>query len=296
MIPASRLFPTLLAVASLLSGCGDGSSPSAKPALRFTAIPGDNVTELQQKFAPFEKHLSERLGVGVTYVPTADYAASVDAFVKGDVELAWFGGLTGVRARLAVPGAAAIAQGKADPEYLSYFIAHRDTGLSKSDAFPAALAGRKFTFGSESSTSGRLMPEYYIRKSSGKTPAEFFGREMAFSGSHEKTAQLVQAGTFEAGAIDFKTYDRLVAEKKVDPELCRVIWTTPPYPDYHWTAHPSLDSRFGAGFTEKLTKILLEMHDPALLRAINRPEGLIPARNEEWDVLRETARELGLVR
>ena len=101
---------------------------------------------------------------------------------------------------------------------------------------------------------------------------------------------------FQAGAIDYKTYERLVAEKEIDPEKCRVIWETPPYPDYNWTAHPDLEKQFGDGFTDRLQAALIELKDPALLRAINRPEGLIPAKNEDWDGLRELARELGLVR
>lgn len=273
---------------ALLAGCDDPDP--APPVLKFTAIPGDNTTELAEKFAPLEAHLSAKLGVPVKYVPTADYAASVESFVNGDVQLAWFGGLTGVRARRAVPGARAIAQGKVDPEYRSYFIANPASGLKPSDDFPLALAGRSFTFGSDSSTSGRLMPEHFIRKHTGKSPKEFFGREMSFSGSHEKTAQLVSAGTFDAGAIDYKTYDRL------RPENCVVIWTTPPYPDYQWTAHPSLDATFGAGFTDRLRDALLAIDDPALLNAVNRPEGFIAAANEEWDDLARLAEELGLVR
>ena len=290
-----RIYGLILGL--LLAGCDD-PAPAAVPVpvLKFTAIPGDNTTDLKERFAPFERAMSGTLGVPVQYVPTEDYAASVETFVSGDVHLAWFGGLTGVRARRAVPGARAIAQGKADPEYRSYFIAHAGSGLQRSDDFPTALEGRTFTFGSGSSTSGRLMPEHFIRLHTGRSPNEFFGREMSFSGSHEKTAQLVEAGTFDAGAIDFKTYDRLVAEKAIDPEKCAVIWTTPPYPDYNWTAHPELDKVFGAGFTDRLQAALLAIDDPALLKAVNRPEGFIKASNEEWNALAELAEELGLVR
>ncbi len=282
-------------LAALLAGCGGATAP-AKPVLKFTAIPGDRTTELREKFAPFAKHLSERLGVQVEYVPTADYSASVDAFANGQVHLAWFGGLTGVRAAQAVPGARAIAQGKVDPNYHSYFIVNKATGIEPGEGFPTALGGRKFTFGSESSTSGRLMPEFFIRKHTGKSPKEFFGWEMSFSGNHEKTAELVQAGTFDGGAIDYKTYDRLVAEKKIDPAVCRVVWKTAPYPDYHWMAHPDLDKLCGAGFTEKLQAAMVAITDAKLLEAVNRKEGLIPAKNEDWNVLRDLARELGLVR
>ena len=149
----------LIAVAVLVwPACARTDSQEA-PTLRFSAIPDQTSTELQEKFQPFSDYLSRALGVAVEYVPARDYQASVEMFKNGDVLLSWFGGLTGVQARQAVAGSRAIAQGAADPEYYSYFIAHKDTGLEFSDKFPEAIADLRFTFGSESSTSGRLMPE-----------------------------------------------------------------------------------------------------------------------------------------
>jgi phosphonate transport system substrate-binding protein len=119
---------------------------------------------------------------------------------------------------------------------------------------------------------------------------------MMFSGSHDKTAKLVEAGTFDAGAMDFATYDRMVKEKKLDPDLCRIVWVTPDYPDYHFCVHPSLDTTFGAGFTEKLQKVLVGIQEPALLAGMNRPEGLIAATNEDFDSLKTAAIDAGLLR
>ncbi|MEN8151638.1 MAG: putative selenate ABC transporter substrate-binding protein [Planctomycetota bacterium] len=291
-----RITCLLLAVvfAAGLPACGGESAVA--PVLKFTAIPATSTTELAAKFQPLALHLSRELGVTVEYVPTRDYAASVEAFINGDVQLAWFGGLSGVRARRAVAGARAIAQGKVDPEYRSYFIANASAGISPSDTFPTALADKAFAFGSKGSTSGRLMPEHFIRKHTGKSPREFFGKEMFFSGAHDKTAQLVQAGTFDAGAMDYRTYDRMVAEGRIDPAKCVVIWKTPVYPDYNWTAHPDVDEAFGAGTIGRLRAVLIGITDRELLAAVNRPEGLIPAENEEWDALAELAESLGLLR
>jgi len=163
-------FLLVVAVSAGLFGCAEGGEEAR--ILRFTAIPATNTTDLAAKFQPLAMHLAEELGVTVEYVPTQDYAASVEAFINGDVHLAWFGGLTGVRARKAVEGARAIAQGRVDPEYRSYFIAHAAAGIAPGDSFPAALAGKKFTFGSMGSTSGRLMPEHFIRTNTGKSPQE----------------------------------------------------------------------------------------------------------------------------
>jgi phosphonate transport system substrate-binding protein len=289
-LPAALLLGVLVA-----SGCGgrDDSSPGA--VLRFSAIPDDNTTELARKFRPVADYLSERLGVPVEYVPSADYGASVEMFKNGDIHLAWFGGLTGVQARQAVPGAHAIVQGAEDPKYFSYFIANASTGLERADSFPVAIAARTFTFGSTKSTSGRLMPEHFIRQNTGESPREFFEHDFGFSGSHDKTIEQVAAGAYEVGAVSYTTYDSWVEEGKVDPDAVRVIWKTPEYADYNFTAHPELDSMFGAGFTQKVQKALVEMKDPALLSAFRR-SALIPARDEEFSAILEVARALDMAR
>ena len=277
----------------LLAACQpDVPSPAV---VTFTAIPDQNTTELQEKLQPLADHLSRHLGIAVEYLPVRDYQASVELFRNGDVLLAWFGGLTGVQARQAVPGARAIAQGEADPRYFSYFIAHRDTGLKPSEGFPSAIAGLRFTFGAESSTSGRLMPEYFIRQSTGASPEELFPAPVGFSGSHDKTAELVESGQYQAGVLNFKVYDRRVAEGLTDPEVARVIWKTPTYADYNWTAHPLLEQTFGEGFTARLQETLVSIDDPALLAALPRTR-LIEASNEDFESIRQVALELGMLR
>ena len=300
-IPFMHLFTRVSLVALgasfLLASCGaDVEGGGASQPLRFTAIPGENTSEMIEKFGAVARYLSAELEVEVEYVHVSDYGASVEAFKSGDALLSWFGGLTGVRARKAVPGARAIAQGKVDPQYKSYFIASAESGLEASDTFPNELAGRTFTFGSDSSTSGRLMPEYFIRQATGKSPAEFFGSAMSFSGSHDQTWRLVQEGSFDAGVLSYKTYETRKAAGELDPERCKVIWVTPSYPDYSWHAHPELDARYGAGFTEKVRNALVSIEDPQLLSAIMREEGLIPASNEDFAPLEGLALELGLTR
>lgn len=304
-----------LVILALLVGC-TASVPSNDPAaesgnqnttsvsasvaaptavLKFSAIPDQEKTELKEKFDGLANYLSKELGVKLEYVPSSDYKASVDAFKSGDLQLAWFGGLTGVQARHAVPGSRAIAQGKSDPVFKSYFIAHQDTGLDRADEFPQDLGRLTFSFGSESSTSGRLMPEFFLREHTNKSPVEFFASPPTFSGSHDKTVELVESGQVQAGAVNFKVYDKRVAEGKTDPEVCQIIWVTPEYADYNFTAHPDLETMFGAGFTEKLQQTLIAITDPELLSAFPR-EALIEAKNEDFAGIEAVARELGFLR
>jgi phosphonate transport system substrate-binding protein len=284
--------PGVVTVLAMLLACGDGSSEDAEAlALRFSAIPDERPTEQRARFEPVAAYLAEKLGVRVEYVPVNRYSASVQAFVNGDVHFAWFGGLSGVQARLALPGSQALAQGAEDPSFYSYFIAHKDTGLALSDAFPMAARGRKFTFGSEGSTSGRLMPEYFIRKESGQDPQSLFS-DVGFSGNHSATLAAVNTGAFELGALNYRVYDEASPE---DRSNTQVIWKTPPYADYNLTARADLDRMFGKGFTSRLQQAFLEMPADLCERSFSRSR-MITADNEDFAMIEQTAKDLGLAR
>ena len=261
--------------------------------LYFSAIPDEDETRLVERFSKVADYLEGELGVDVQFVPVKSYAASVTAFRNDQIQLAWFGGLTGVQARLAVPEARAIAQGKEDPIFVSYFIANTETGLEPSDSFPAEAQGMSFTFGAKTSTSGRLMPEYWIREETGEAPEAFFDR-VGFSGDHSQTLRLVASGAWQVGALNFAVYDKAVEEGAPEVETAKVIWQTPPYPDYNWTIRGDVDARFGDGFADKVQAALIGMDDPERLATFPR-EAFIPAANEDFQPVEDTAKELGLI-
>src|SRR5438067_2955038 len=177
-IKSFAILALFIASFAVLTSCkgkesATGAAPKS-PVLRYTAIPDQNSTELVAKFRPLSDYLSKTLAVPVEYVPVRDYQAAVESFKNGDVLLAWYGRLTGVQARNAVPGSRAIAQGDVDPTSYSYFIANKAIGLQRAVTLPKDIGKYKFTFGSESSTSGRLMPEYFLHQLTGKTARELF--------------------------------------------------------------------------------------------------------------------------
>jgi phosphonate transport system substrate-binding protein len=282
-----KLLPALSLLAALLAG------PACAETLVFTAIPDQDETALEKRFGKVADYLAAALDVDVRYVPVKSYAAAVTAFRNNQVQLAWFGGLSGVRAREAVPGSRAIAQGIEDTRFRTYFIAHDSAGLEPSDGFPAAIEGKTFTFGSKGSTSGRLMPEYYIREHFDRPPREVFER-VGFSGSHSRTAALVAAGTYQVGALNFQVWKKEVEQGKVDTANVRVIWKTPEYPDYQWTIRGDVEARFGDGFIGRVQDALVSMDDPDLLQSFPR-SGFIKAANSDYESIRRTARKLDLV-
>ncbi len=259
----------------------------------FTAIPDQDETQLKKRFSQFATYLSHELDMDVKFVPVKSYAASIAAFRNNQVQLAWFGGLSGVKARLIVPNSIAIAQGVEDPVFKSYIIANTSTGLKASDSIPSDVAGKNFTFGSKGSTSGRLMPEYYIRKTFNKSPNDVFNK-VGFSGNHSKTIALVQSGAYQVGAVNFKVWDRELAVGKIDTSKVKIIYTTPTYPDYQFTARGDLDKEYGKGFTAKLTQAILNLTDKKVLDGFPR-SGFIKATNADFQPVLDVAREIGLV-
>ncbi len=267
---------------------------SASPnTLVFSAIPDQDETRLKQRFGDIAKYLEKQLGVPVKYVPVKSYAAVVTAFRNNQIQLAWFGGLSGVQARLKVPGSQAIAQGVEDPKFHTYIIANHTTGLKASDEFPKGVAGKTFTFGSKGSTSGRLMPQYYIEKNMGKKVDEVFKR-VGFSGNHSKTIALVQSGAYEVGAVNFKVWEKEVEEGKVDTKKVSLIWKTPAYPDYQWTIRGDVDKEFGEGFSNKVKAALIGLKDPDLLGRFPR-SGFIEAKNSDFQPILDTAKSIGII-
>ncbi len=286
-----RILTAVAIAASLYGGTAFGQSP---PPLVFTAIPDQDETRLVERFSKVADYLQAKLGIPVKYLPVKSYPAAVTAFTNNQVQLAWFGGFTGVQARRQVAGSEALAQGVEDTAFKSFIIANAKTGLTASKDFPKAIAGKSFTFGARASTSGRLMPEYFIRKAfDGRSPEEIFSR-VGFSGDHSRTIQLVQSGAFEVGVLDFTVWQLDSKAGKVDASQVAVIWESPTFPDYQWTVRGDVDRIYGAGFKEKLRAALVAVDDPAILTPFARSK-FIPAKNADYDPIEDVGKVTNLL-
>lgn len=258
----------------------------------FTAIPDEDETQLRTRFDKVAHYLEQALQVEVKYVPVKSYSAAVTAFRNNQVQLAWFGGLSGVQARRLVPGSQAIAQGYEDQFFKTYFIAHHSTGLKPSSEFPN-LQGYTFTFGSKDSTSGRLMPEFYTEQHAKLAVDKLFKR-IGFSGDHSRTISQVEAGVYQLGAVNYKVWETAVEQGQVDTSKVSVIWETPTYPDYQWTVRAGTEAQFGAGFNAKLTMALLKMQDKSLLDSFPRAS-FVEANNSDYQPIEDVAKKIGML-
>ncbi|MBA3471359.1 MAG: putative selenate ABC transporter substrate-binding protein [Herpetosiphonaceae bacterium] len=254
-----RALSILIVLGSMLAACG-AATPAAETKaatpLIISAIPDQDPEKLNRLYPQVAAYLSAELGIPVEYKPVTDYTAAVTAFKVGDLDLVWYGGLTGVQARLQVPGAQAIVQRDIDATFHSIFITNSASGI----ASIADLKGKTFTFGSETSTSGRLMPQYFLGQE-GIQLSDFKG-EAGFSGSHDKTIGLVESGTYDAGAVNEQVWKKTLADGKVDQSKVVAFYTTPAYYDYHWVLNPGAVDRYGADFTQKVQQAFFKL-DPA---------------------------------
>lgn len=304
LVTACLLLLSGLAACSSVPQSGS-SNPTASPAsnaktLTTSAIPDQDPEKLQRLYSKLAKYLEAELKVPVTYKPVADYTAAVTAFKVGDLDLVWFGGLTGVQARLQVPGAEAIAQRDVDSKFRSIFIANKKSGIEPftEQKGLAKLKGHTFTFGSESSTSGRLMPQFFLQQAGIKL--EDFKGQVGFSKNHDATIELVEAGTYEVGVLNEKVWESRLQEGKVDTDKVQVLWVTPTYYDYHWVINPSVKERFGNDFVQKVQAALFKL-DPKVpeqkeILDLFNAEKFVPTKNENYADVEKVGRDIGKIK
>ena len=228
------MFKRLSALAASLALSLSCTATQAANVLRVSAIPDEAPTELQRKFTPLGAYLEQQLGMKVEFVPVSDYAAVVEALAADRVDMAWLGGFTFVQTRLKTGNAIPLVQREQDAKFTSKYISGNPAVQSLQD-----LKGKTFAFGSVSSTSGSLMPRFFMQKD-GINPETFFSR-VAYSGAHDATVAWVQAGKVDGGVLNASVWDKLVAAGKVDTSKVRVLATSPTFYDYNWTVRGNLE-------------------------------------------------------
>ncbi len=285
-----RTFRTLMTCAVLAFGALSATVGQAQQVFKVTAIPDESPTELARKAAPLVKYLEKTLGMKVEFTPVTDYAASVEALANKQVDLAWYGGFTFVQANIRSGGKALpLVQREEDEKFRSVFITSDPTVNTLAD-----LKGKNLSFGSQSSTSGHLMPRSFLLAANIDPDKDF--KRVAYSGAHDATIAAVAAGKVEAGALNISVWEKFVADGKVDTSKVRVIFTTPGYFDYNWTVHADMP----AALRDKLTKAFLDLNrntpEGKEILDLQRATRFIPTKVENYKGIEAAARNAGLLK
>ena len=297
LIKASKTYLLVICGCLLLTAflsCGGGDS---EPVLKVSGVPDQDASRLARRYQEFSDYLAQQLDVPVRYIPSVDYAAVVTAFTRGELQLAFFGGLTGVQARLQNPDAQAIAQREEDAKFHSKLIVRADLPVYSLQDLKIHAGELSITFGSESSTSGHLMPRHFLLEA-GIDSEDDFKSVPNFSGSHDLTWQLVASGSFDVGALNEAVWGRAVREERVDTSKVREFYTTPEYYDYNWTVQGGLDQVYGAGFTDRLQSALLDLTlgEHGEILKLFSTQGFVESNNSNYKSIEKVARDLGIIR
>jgi phosphonate transport system substrate-binding protein len=283
LLAATAACATLFAAAPAMAQATPG-------VLRVSAIPDEAPTELQRKFKPLGEYLGKATGLKVEFTPVTDYAASVEALINKKVDMVWFGGFTFVQAKVRSKGMMTpLVQRAEDEKFRSVFIT-TSKDINKLDD----LKGKTLSFGSESSTSGHLMPRSFLLGAKINPDTDL--KRIAFSGAHDATVAAVAGGKVDAGALNISVWEKLVNEKKVDPAVVRVFYTTPGYFDYNWTVR----SDMSADLKKKLTDafLALDASTPAgkEILDLQRASKFIPTKVENYGAIEAAAHSAGLLK
>jgi phosphonate transport system substrate-binding protein len=282
-----RLARALAALALLLAAAAGGAQLKE---LRVSAIPDEAPTELQRKFKPLGDYLEKAVGLPVRFMPVTDYPATVEGLAAGHLDLVWYGGFTFVQARRRTGTALPLVQREEDARFHSKFITAAGSGIKSL----ADLKGKTFAFGSPSSTSGHLMPRYFMLQV-GVDPDKDLAR-YAFSGAHDATAKWVEAGKVDAGALNESVWKKLVEEGKVDPQKVVVFATTPDFFDYNWTVRGDLDPAVIARLRAAFLALDVANPEQKAILDLQRTRKFIPTAPENYRMIEEAARSAGLLK
>jgi phosphonate transport system substrate-binding protein len=281
-----RLLVTSLALTALAP-----FAAHAQQVLRVTAIPDESPTELARKFAPLGQYLEAKLGMKVEWTPVTDYAAAVETLVNKKIDLAWFGGFTFVQANVRSGGKVLpLVQREEDEKFRSVFITDAKSGITKLED----LKGKTLSFGSQSSTSGHLMPRSFLLGAKVNPDTDL--KRVAFSGAHDATIAAVASGKVDAGALNISVWEKFVTEKKVDPTAVKVFYTTPPYYDYNWSVHADMPQ----ALQDKIKAAFLALDPNAPqgkeILGLQRATRFIPSKPENYNGIKAAAENAGLLK
>ena len=263
----------------------------AEDIIRVSGIPDENPTELARKYQPLVDHLQKHLGLKVVYVPVIDYGAAVSALAVGKIDFAWLGGFTFVQAKV-MAGAKPVVMRDIDREFHSVFIANTMAGINK----PEDLRGKSFAFGSKSSTSGHLFPRHFLSTEFKIDADKDFAGLPIYSGAHDATVKMVESGKVQSGALNIEVWNRMLAGDKFDKAKVKVIWTTPPFVDYVWTARKDLPAATVQQFANAFLTLDASKPQDKLVLDLQGARKFVPAKVEDFAVIEQVGRSTGLLK
>jgi phosphonate transport system substrate-binding protein len=274
---ACSLRPRLVAALITLATIGAAQADDARPErLRIGLLPGESSLTVMRLNEPLRRYLETKLGMPVELQVGTNYAATGEALRFGRLDIAYLGPVTYVLQRQKaeiVPFAT--------PRHPKVGAVFEATVIVPADS-PATtlrdLAGTAIAFGDPASTSGTWVPRYELLAAGLRAGRDYTAH---YLGAHDAVALAVANKKAAAGGISRPVYERLLAERKIDPAKVRVLMTSRPIPEYAWTFRERLDP----SFRQRVAEAFLSIDDPAILEVFNA-ERFVAASDAEMEPVR----------
>lgn len=289
VLTSFQSFAAATLASAMMFAAGNAAAQAQAGVLRVSAIPDEAPTELQRKFKPLGDYLAKKTGMKVEFVPVTDYAASVEGLVNNKLDMVWFGGFTFVQANVRSNGKVVpLVQRLEDASFRSVFIT-TDKDINKLED----LKGKTLSFGSESSTSGHLMPRSFMLAAKVNPDTDL--KRIAFSGAHDATVAAVAGGKVDAGALNISVWEKLSNAGKVAPGV-RVFYTTGPYYDYNWTVRSDMKPQLKKKLTDAFLALDKNTPEGKEILELQKASRFIPTSAANYKSLEGVARASGLLK
>jgi len=271
----------------LAIGCNRSRGGNSQPVLRLAMIPSTDPGKIVRESQPVVNYLEKETSSRVELVVPTNYAAVVEAIANDRVDIAYLGGFTFVQASKRA-GVQPLVQRERDQNFHSVFITQPGSGINSL----TDLKGHSLAFGDVNSTSGHLMPAYYLR-AAGINPGAL--PKTIYTGGHDATALAVANKKVDAGAMDELVLGNMLKSGKVTDNQLKIFYTTPAFFDYVWVARKGLDQKLSAGFADAFLKLDASNADNKVLLELLNAAKYVRAQDGNYDKLREAARTEGLL-
>lgn len=250
-------------------------------------LPDQSKDTLSSQYAPLLDYLESETSLKFELSIPLDYTDLLDQFESGRVDLAWFGGLTFTQAERrsrAVP----LVFRDVDSQFTSCYL----TNASDTRTTISEFEGENFSFGPELSTSGHLMPRYFM-KHAGLDPEQFFA-STRHSAGHDQTATWVANGTVAVGVANCVIVQSLLENGVLSSDDVRIIETTPPYSDYVWAIKAPLDERIKVALLDAFLALDATIPEHRKILRSQGANAYLPAASENFEVVRIAADRAGI--
>jgi len=271
-----------------LSACSGPEQAPSNETLRIGILPDESEKALRERYVPLFEFLSQETGRPYELVIPSSYEELLSIFGEGQIDLAYFGGATFVKANYdydAVP----LVMRDVDTRFTSVLVVAGEGFESFEE-----LQGKRLSFGSKLSTSGHLMPRYFLRVDRGVTPEKYF-HSIRYSGKHDRTAYWVRDGEVDAGVVNSEIVRKMLADGRLRPGDIRIIWTTPPYTDYVWAMHPQTHPANRERIQRAFLRLTLDNPQHEAILSNLGASGFYPASSEDFSTLKQTMASLGVL-